>query len=220
VLGSDGKPRPDFHWDNPNDARNPTDMLSDDGVRFDANRTADPSQRITAAELSSLIDVLDDDAIEAADGPPVELVGKQERDWDRYAAELGLPDDRLAVARELVDMLSEAIAEMNLPWRAVFRKGYVAFQRSGGYSTLLVDVHWRRTPRLAVKLPDSPAALSLANPTPTSRRPGTRTNGRWGWTLDLLDVVPDPRPAVDIAERFHPLTGPMSNARDREQVRE
>jgi hypothetical protein len=33
----------------------------------------------------------------------------------RYAAELGLPDERLAVGRELVNLLSEAIAEKNLP---------------------------------------------------------------------------------------------------------
>ncbi len=104
-------------------------MLKEDGVRFDVNGAADPSQRITAAELSSLIGVLDDDAIEADDGPPAGLVGQQEWDWDRYAAELGIPDDRLALGRVLVNLLSEAIAERDLPWQVVFRKGYVAFQR-------------------------------------------------------------------------------------------
>jgi hypothetical protein len=76
VLGSDGKPRPDFRWDNPDDTRDVTDVLREDGVRFDANGAADPSQRITAAELPSLIEVLDDDAMEA--GRPTELVGQQE----------------------------------------------------------------------------------------------------------------------------------------------
>lgn len=144
VLGSDGKPRPDFHWDDPDDARNPVEVLREDGVRFDASGTADRSQRITTAELSSLIEVLDDDAIQASNGPPTGLVGKQEWDWDRYATELGLPDDRVAMGRELVNLLSEVIAERGLHWKAVFRKGYVAFQRSGGYNTLLVDMSWRR----------------------------------------------------------------------------
>jgi alkylated DNA nucleotide flippase Atl1 len=220
VLGSEGKPRPDFRWDNPDDVRNVTDVLKQDGVRFDANGAADPSQRITAAELFSLIEVLDDDALEASDGRPTELVGQQEWDWDRYAAELGIPDDRLAVGRELVNLLSEAIAERNLPWQAVFRKGYVAFQRTGGYNTLLVDVYWRKTPRLAVKLPDSPTALSLVNPYPDLEETWYEDEREWGWTLDPRDVVPDLRPTVEIAERFHPLTGPTSEAPDREQVRE
>ena len=69
VLGSDGKPRPDFRWDSPDDTRDVIRVLTEDGVRFDANGAADMSQRITAAELSSLIDVLDDDAIEAGRQP-------------------------------------------------------------------------------------------------------------------------------------------------------
>ena len=177
VLGSDGKPRPDFHWDSPGDLRDVISVLTEDGVRFNVNGAAEMSQRITAAELSSLIDVLDEDAIESADSPPAELVGQQEWDWDRYAAELGLPDERLAVGRELVDLLSEAIVERDLPWKAVFRKGYVAFQRRGGYNTMIVDVYWRKTPRFAVKLPDNPAALPSPARTRTWRRPGTKTSG-------------------------------------------
>jgi hypothetical protein len=115
VLGSDGKPRPDFHWDSSDDIRDVISVLTEDGVRFHVNGAAEMSQRITAAELSSLIGVLDDDAIESADSPPAELVGQQEWDWDRYATELGFPGERLAVGRELMDLLSEAITERNLP---------------------------------------------------------------------------------------------------------
>ena len=208
VLGSDGKPRPDFHWDNPEDLRNPVDVLREDGVRFDASGTADQSQRITAAELSALIEVLDDDTIQASGSPPTGLVGRQEWDWDRYFAEMGLPDDRLDLAREMVNLLSEAIAEKGLPWQAVFRKGYIAFQRSGGYNTLVVDMYWLKPPRLAVKLPDSPTALSLTNPYPGLEEIWHETSREWGWTLRPLDVLPDPRPVVEIAERFHPITGP------------
>jgi len=219
VLGSDGKPRPDFRWDSPDDVRDVTDVLREDGVRFDGNGAAELSQRITAAELSKLIGLLDDDAAEDGDGRPAELVGQQEWDWDRYAAELGLPDDRLAVGHELVNLLSEAIAERNLPWQPVFRKGYVAYQRSGGYNTLLIDMSWRKTPRLIVKLPDNPAALSLVNPYPDLEESWYEDEREWGWTLGPLDVIPDLRPVVEIAERFHPTAGPTIDFADREHVR-
>jgi uncharacterized protein with ParB-like and HNH nuclease domain/alkylated DNA nucleotide flippase Atl1 len=220
VLGADGKPRPDFRWDDPEDIRDVISVLSEDGVRFQANGAADPAQRITSAELSALIDVLDDDATGADDGPAAGLVGKQDWDWDRYASELGLPDDRLAIGRELVNLLTEAIAEKNLAWHPAFRKGYIAFQRSGGYSTLIVDLYWRKPPRLAVKLPDVPAALSLASPYPFLEETWSEQEREWGWTLDPRDAIPDLRSAVSIAERFHPTTGPTIDAPDREHVRE
>jgi hypothetical protein len=219
VLGSDGRPRPDFYWDSPTDRRNLVDVLHLDGVRFDDKGAADPSQRITAAELSTLIDVLDDDATETT-ADQIALVGQQEWDWERYATELGTPEDRLAAAQELVNLLSEAIAEKNLSWQAAFRKGYVAFQRAGGHNTLLVDMYWRKPLRLAVKLPDSPAALSLVNPYPDLAETWYADEREWGWTLDPLDVVPNIRLAVEIAERFDPTTGAMSAKPDREQIRE
>ena len=219
VLGSDGKPRPDFHWDSPTDSRNLLDVLHHDGVRFDDKGAADPSQRITAAELFALIDVLDDDVTETTADQNA-LIGQQEWDWERYAAELGTPEDRLAVAQELVNSLSEAIAEKNLPWQVAFRKGYVAFQRAGGYNTMLVDMYWRKPLRLAVKLADSPAALSLVNPYPDLAETWYADEREWGWTLDLLDVIPDIRLAVEIADRFSPTAGPIHASPDREQIRE
>ena len=119
-----------------------------------------------------------------------------------------------------MDLLSEAIVERNLPWKAVFRKGYVAFQRRGGYNTMIVDVYWRKTPRFAVKLPDNPAALSLASPYPDLEETWHEDEREWGWTLGPLDVLPDLRPAVEIAERFHPSAGPTIDGADREQVRQ
>lgn len=220
VLGSDGKPRPDFHWDTPDDTRDVISVLTEDGVRFNANGAADMSQRITAAELSSLIDVLDEDTTESAGGLPADLTGQQEWDWDRYAAELGLPDERLNTGRQLVNLLSEAITEQNLPWKLVFRRGYVAFQRRGGYNTMVVDVSWRRAPRFAVKLPDSPAVLALASPYPDLEETWYEDEGEWGWTLGQHDIIPDLRPVVEIAERFHPSSDSPNSAANREQVRE
>lgn len=208
ILGSDGRPRPEFHWDNPDDTRKLHEVLSEDGIRFHANGAADKSQRITAAELASLIEVLDEGAVEDGEGPPAQLIGKEEWNWGRYAAELGLPDDRLAIARQAVNLLSEAINERNLPWQAVFRKGYVAFQRAGGYNTLVVDVWYRKPPRLAVKLPYSPAALSLINPYPDLEESWSEEDREWGWTLDPFGIIPDVRPVVEIAEHVHPRSGP------------
>lgn len=208
VLDSDGRPRPDFRWESPGDRRDPVGVLRDEGVRFDAGGAADPAQRITAAELSALIEIPDEDAIRAGDQPPVALVGRQQWDWDRYAAELGVPDDRLQLGRQLVDLLTEAIAERDLPWQAVFRKGYIAVRRPGGYVTLLVDLTWRKPVRLAVKLPYHPAALSLASPYPGLEETWGDQDREWGWTLRPGDIIPDLRPAVDIAARVHPATGP------------
>src|SRR5262249_52105928 len=42
----------------------------------------------------------------------------------------------------------------------------------------------------------------------------------WGWTLSPHDVIPDLRPVVEIAERFHPASGPTIDFADREQVRQ
>ncbi len=220
VLGSDGKPRPDFHWDSPDDPRSVIDVLKDDGIRFDVDGAADPSQRISADELSSLIGLLDDDAIDADDGAPTQLVGQQDWDWDRYAVELGISDDRIAVGREIVSLLTAAIAERDLPWQAVFRKGYIPFQRRGGYNVFLVDLSWKKPPRFAVKLPDSPQALSLVNPYPELEEIWNEDQREWSWPLGPLDAIPDLRMLVEIAERYHPTTGPTSETADREHIRE
>jgi hypothetical protein len=76
----------------------------------------------------------------------------------------------------------------------VFRKGHVAFQRPGGYNTLLVDMSWRRPLRLAVKLPDTPASLALANPYPDLEENWGEEDREWGWTLIPGKPIPDLRP--------------------------
>lgn len=207
VLGSDGKPRPEFRWEDPDDPRDPVELLREDGVRFQASGTADRSQRIGAAELATLIQVFDDEETQREDRPAA-VVGRQEWGWDRYVAELGLPEDRVDLAREVVNLLSQAIAEKGLPWQLVFRKGYVAFQRPGGYNTLIVDMSWRRPLRLAVKLTDTPAALALADPYPDLEENWGAEDREWGWTLIPGRPIPDLRPVVEIARRVHPVTGP------------
>ena len=85
---------------------------------------------------------------------------------------------------------------------------------------MIVDVYWRKTPRFAVKLPDDPAALSLVNPYPDLEETWHEDEREWGWTFGPLDTIPDLRPAVEIAERFHPSAGSAIDGADREQVRQ
>jgi hypothetical protein len=142
--------------------------------------------------------------------PTIGPARKQEWDWDRYAAELGIPADRLDLGRVLVERLSEAIARAGLPWRVTFRKGYVAFQRAGNYNTLLVDLWWRQPVRLAIRLPESPAALSLTSPYPDLEESWRDYDGEWGWWIPSIAAIPDLRPAIEIAARGHPASGPAS----------
>jgi alkylated DNA nucleotide flippase Atl1 len=55
VLGSDGKPRPDFRWTDPADQRSPMDVLTEEGLTFTSSGGADPSSRLRRADLESLI---------------------------------------------------------------------------------------------------------------------------------------------------------------------
>ena len=100
-----------------------------------------------------------------------------------------------------------------MTWQVAFRKGYVAFQRSGGYNTLMVDLWWRQPVRLAIRLPEPPAALSLASPYPELEESWRDYDGEWGWTIPSVAEIPDLRSAVEIAARVHPATGPTSRNR-------
>jgi MFS family permease len=139
-------------------------------------------------------------------------------DWDRYLTEMALPEDRVELAREVVYQLNQAVAEKGLRWRPVFRKGFVAFQRPAGHNALIVDMYWRRPLRLAVKLPDTPQALALANPYPDLQQNWGAEDREWGWTLIPGRPIPDLSHAVEIARRVHPATRPARPSRRPSQV--
>ncbi len=181
--------------------------------------TAEPAQRMSAAELAALIEPLDDVSLAAGDSGPTGLAGEQAWDWERYSAGLMLPADRITLGQDLVSQLGEIFADRQLPWLPVFRKGYIAFQRSSGYNTMILDLYSRRVPRLAVKLPADPAALGLVSPYPGLEESWYEDQREWGWTLHPLGSLPDLRLAVAIAERFQPTTGPHMDGIDRELVR-
>ena len=130
--------------------------------------------------------------------------------WEAYETDLAVPADRVAVGREIHARIEAAAAVRGLPWHPVFRQGYVAFQRPGGYNVIVLDLWWRKVPRLAVKLPRSPDELGLGSPYPSleaSWQPGEK---EWGWTVPSLDLVPDVGTAIDLVRPFHPDRGPMT----------
>lgn len=132
-----------------------------------------------------------------------------EWNWQRYAEELNISQDRLAVGRALVERVQQAIAERELAWQPVFRKGYVAFQRAGGYNVMLVDLYWNKVPRLAIKIPAPPADLGLQSPYANLVESWGAGENEWGWTVPSADLIPDVGVVVDLVRPYHHGNGPM-----------
>jgi hypothetical protein len=129
--------------------------------------------------------------------------------WELFSSELGIREDRLAIGRELYERVARAIAERGLDWYPTFRKGYVAFQRAGGYNVVDIDLWWNRAPRLAIKLPRSPDELALESPYPQLETIWVAAEHEWGWHIPRLDAVPDVAAAIDVTRPYQPDTGPM-----------
>lgn len=55
VLSSDGTISPDFKWTDPSDSRDPVEILTGEGVEFDASARASQGQRLSPSQLSDLI---------------------------------------------------------------------------------------------------------------------------------------------------------------------
>jgi hypothetical protein len=129
--------------------------------------------------------------------------------WDAYSTELQISQDRISIGREVVDRLQSVITERSLPWQPRFRKGFVSIQRQGGYNVAIVDLWWRKVPRLALKLPADLNELRVVDPYPQLAHDWEPSELYWGWTIPSLDEVPDVEAAVALAERYHPADGPM-----------
>ncbi len=134
---------------------------------------------------------------------------QQEWDWASYAEVLGIGQDRLVVGRALVERLEAEIRGRGLPWQTAFRKGFVAFQRPGGYNTMVVDMYWRKVPRLAVKIPAPLEELGQLDPYPGLESLWTENEREWGWTVTAVESIPDVGPAVELARSFQPDSGRM-----------
>lgn len=129
--------------------------------------------------------------------------------WDAYAAELHVSAQKIEVGRTLFAAVEAVIGERQLPWTPVFRQGYVAFQRAGGYNAVLVDVWWSRLPVLAIKLPRSPAELGLTSPYPALQEIWNPNEKQWGWLIPSVTEIPDVRLAIDLTVPYQPASGPM-----------
>jgi len=141
-----------------------------------------------------------------------EAAAREAWGWERYATDLRVTSGRLAIAQALVHGLEEAVRERDLPWQIQFRKGYIALQRAGGYNVAVVDVYWRQAPRLALKLPGPPDELGLASPFPNLTGAWYPPENEWGFHVPSLELVPDAGPAMDLAARLHPLSGPWTSS--------
>lgn len=126
-------------------------------------------------------------------------------DWESYASEMRFAPERIALARGMVDRLSAEIQNRALPWEMVFRKGYVAFNRSGGYNVVGVDMYWLKAVRVWVKLPSHPDDIDGFEDLFPQLPSIWDANGKqWGWHVDSLDEMPDVAPVIALAERFQP----------------
>ena len=56
VLNGDGSLSPSFKWTDPNDSRDPVEVLIGEGIEFDAQGRASQAQRLGAVELQAIID--------------------------------------------------------------------------------------------------------------------------------------------------------------------
>lgn len=130
-------------------------------------------------------------------------------DWQLYGEELKIPDERLRVGRALVDRVEANAQELGLPWQVKFRKGYVAFQRQGGYNVVIVDMYWRAVPRLAIKIPAAPEELGLTSPYPDLVESWDAGEREWGWTVPRVEDIPGVERALELARPYNAGDGPM-----------
>lgn len=129
--------------------------------------------------------------------------------WEAYAEELRIPQERIMVGRLLADAVADAAEERGLAWQLVMNKGYVAFQRPGSYNVLVIDLWYKRVPRLAVKVPGPPAEHSFVNPLPDLEESWDGEAREWGWTFPPGTAIPDLSPLLDLIQPLQPATGPL-----------
>jgi len=126
--------------------------------------------------------------------------------WESYGTELNVSQDRLAIARSIVDGLESVIADRELPWQKRFRKGYIAFQRPGGYNVMVVDLIWNKPVRVSLKSQVPLSELGIANPYPQLPAVWSATSAEWGWHVPTATSV-DPSVVVDLALQLQPDPG-------------
>lgn len=132
-------------------------------------------------------------------GTAATRISMSEWDWDAYSTQLRTPPVRLALARRAFDLISAEVQSRNLPWQPMFRKGYVAFQRVGGYNVLAIDIMWNRPVRLWVKLSAPPDELGLDDPFPELGAFYVPNYREWCWHVDTEEDLPDVASLIELA---------------------
>jgi hypothetical protein len=125
--------------------------------------------------------------------------------WDDFRRTL--PKPQFEVAQALARELEAAILHRGLDWKAELRRSAIAYQRARGHSVVLIELAAEAPVRLAIKLPDAPRALNLADPYPDLLDEWNPTTHQWSWQVASPDDVPEVERAIEIAERYHPESG-------------
>jgi hypothetical protein len=131
--------------------------------------------------------------------------------WETFRR--AIPKPQFEVAQALARELDVAITQRGLNWKPVFRRSAIAYQRPGGYTVVLIELAAETPVRLAIKLPDEPRALGLGDPYPDLLDDWNQTTRQWSWQVASPDEVPEVERAIEIAQPYHPASGPMTVAR-------
>jgi hypothetical protein len=136
--------------------------------------------------------------------------------WEIY--EQRYPKAQLEVARELFTRVEQYGTQRDLPWSWVpaLRSYYLGFMRPGGYYVAVIELRSEKPVRFAVKMPDDPARLGLANPYSELSSSWDANNRQWTWAVPSLSEVPDVATVLDISIKHQPLRGPMLPPEDAE----
>jgi hypothetical protein len=139
-------------------------------------------------------------------GPAIDV------DWEFY--EQALTSDRYAIAQELFGRIEENLVARRVQLTPVLRRAYFAFQRTGGYGVVGVELFRERPVEFWIKLPSSPDELralghELANPYPGLEPHWNAKNRQWEWPVAAMSEVPDVASAIDITMQYQPEVGSM-----------
>ena len=133
-------------------------------------------------------------------------------DWKYY--EGALSPEKFAIAQKLYERMKSVVDAHGYPWELAMRRGYLGFQRQGGYYMAGIQLYRSKPITLWIKLPDAPEALrqrgeSLDDPCPELNSYWDAANKQWTWEVPGLDDVPDVEKALEVTARYEPAAGPM-----------